>query len=408
MTISIGNRTDIKGSFLGATLLISGTCIGGGMLAMPVQTAETGFFLTLLCIITCWAFMTFTGLLLVEATLWVRGETHFASLSRILVGNKTKGLALLVYLFMNYASLVAYTAGGSQIVTLWAKALTGLTVSYEVGCVIFTLLFGLLVFLGTHLVSRLNLLLMFALIFSYISLIGFGVGSVRGENLIFRPHLGGAFGIVSMILATFSYQMVVPSVCSYLKYDTQMLKRAVITGTTLPFAVYSLWLFIIHGCVPMEGTNGLLEAFKNGSAATLPLRVIFNHWSLSLLVDFFAFFAIATSYLGLSLALLDFLRDCFREFKLNISKNHLMLITIIPTLMTAILFPRALIKSLDLSGGFGDTILSGLIPIGMVWIGRYRKNLSIESRTPGGKPALFLAASFFAFFFILQIVQLWQ
>jgi tyrosine-specific transport protein len=352
--------------------------------------------------------MTFTGLLLVEATMWVRGETHFTSLSRTLVGNKTKGLALVVYLFMNYASLVAYTAGGSQIVTLWTKAVTGLHLRYEIGCIIFTLLFGLLVFLGTHLVSRLNLVLMFALIFGYVSLVGFGMGNVRGENLIPRSHLGSPLGIISMILATFSYQMVVPSVCSYLKYDVKMLRRAVITGTSLPFAVYSLWLLIIHGCVPMEGPNGLVQAFKSGAAATIPLRAVFNHWSLSLLVDFFAFFAISTSYLGLSLALLDFLRDCFKEFKMNISKNNLMLITVVPTLATAILFPRALVKSLDLSGGFGDTILSGLIPIGMVWVGRYRKNLEGVTKTPGGKPALFLAATFFAFFFVLQIVQLWD
>lgn len=405
MTAITQTQDAVTGSFWGATLLISGTCIGGGMLAMPLQTAEAGFFLSVLTIATCWAFMTFTGLLLVEATMWVKNETHFSSLARILVGEKTRLLALVVYLFMNYASLVAYTAGGSNLINLWVKSTLGLELSYEIGCTIFTLLFGLIVFFGTHLVSRLNLVLMVSLVLSYVCLVGFGINKVEVENLIFRPDLRGAFGIVSMILATFSYQMVVPSVCNYLSYDVRMMKRAIITGTTLPFVVYSIWLLIIHGCVPLTGENGLREAFESGAAATMPLRSIFDHWSLTLLADFFAFFAISTSYLGLSLALFDFLRDGIREFQVNVSKMFLMVITVMPTLALAILYPRALIRSLDLSGGFGDTILSGLIPISMVWVGRYWKKLDGEMTTPGGKPALILAACFFFFFFVLQVVE---
>lgn len=404
MTISIENQVATKGSFWGATFLVSGTCIGGGMLAMPVQTAEAGFFLSILSISVCWLFMTFTGLLLVEATMWVQNEAHFASLSRILVGNKTKALSLLVYLFMNYASLVAYTAGGSAIINLWAKSVFGIELGYEKGCIVFTLLFGLIVYLGVHLVSRLNLIMMLSLVISYFGLIGFGIGNVHVENLQYHSNWKGTFGIVSMILATFSYQMVVPSVCSYLKYDRIRLKRAIITGTTIPFAVYSLWLLIIHGCVPLEGANGLRAAFINGSAATTPLRSVFNHWALSLLADLFAFFAITTSYLGLSLALFDFLKDSLRELKISLGKSYLILITIVPTLVLAILFPRALLRSLDLSGGFGDTTLSGLIPIGMICVGHYKKKLPCT--IPGGKLALGAAASFFLFFLILQCVQL--
>ena len=105
-----------KSNFWISTFLVSGTCIGGGMLAMPIQVAEAGFFLTLLNLFICWVFMTFTGLLLVEATLWLKNETHFASLSRFLVGNWLKFIALAVYLFMNYASLIAYTASGASLI----------------------------------------------------------------------------------------------------------------------------------------------------------------------------------------------------------------------------------------------------------------------------------------------------
>src|SRR5262245_26667770 len=109
-------KREAKGSLWAATCLVSGTCIGGGMLAMPVQTAEIGFGFSLFGLFSCWMFMTFTGLCLVEATLWVKNETHFTSLTRILAGNWLKIVAAIVYLFMNYASLVAYTAGGAALI----------------------------------------------------------------------------------------------------------------------------------------------------------------------------------------------------------------------------------------------------------------------------------------------------
>lgn len=383
-----------KGSFWTATSLISGTCIGGGMLAMPVQTAETGFFLSALALFVSWAFMTYTGLLLVEATMWVKNETHFASLSRIILGNKVRIIALSVYLFMNYASLVAYIAGGSALINTWLSQL-GFVVGYELSCVFFTAIFGLLILFGTQLVGRINFIFVLGLCLCYLGLVAVGIGNIRGDLLSLRTAWQSCFGTFSMILATFSYQMIVPSVCSYLKYDKSQLRRAIITGTTIPLVVYVLWIFVIHGAVPLEGENGLREAFQNGSSATVPLREHLSHWSLALIADAFALFAVTTSYLGLSLALFDFLSDCLRELRINLARQMIIVLTIIPSLLLAILFPKALLQSLDLSGGFGDTILSGLIPTAMVFVGYYMKNLGETKMWLSSRLLLTLSATFF-------------
>ena len=198
--------------------------------------------------------------------------------------------------------------------------------------------------------------------------------------------------------------MVVPSICLQLNYDPVKLKKAIILGTTIPFVVYTFWLFIIHGVVPQEGENGLLNALDRGASATEPLRAQFGHWSLTYLSDFFAFFAIITSYLGLSLALFYFLKDCFQEVKISMTKNAIILASIVPTLLLAMMFPKALVQCLDISGGYGDTILSGLIPIAMVWMGRYRKKLTGEFSVPGGKLGLIAAAAFYLFIFALQFM----
>lgn len=391
-------------SFWTGTMLISGTCIGGGMLAMPVHTAEVGFFISLLCLFVCWAFMTYTGLLLVEATLWVKNETHFSSLSRILIGNWVKVIALVVYLFMNYASLVAYTAGGGTLITMWSEAFFNLPLSYEVGCVIFTILFGFIILLGSQFVGALNFWLMIGLVVSFVGLLGIGFNHIEHSNLAFRHTWKESLGTFSMILATFSYQMVVPAVCAYMKYDVSKLKKAVITGTTIPFVTYALWIFVIHGAVALDGEGGLRDAWVQGHSATVSLRKQLDHGFITALADSFGFLAIVTSYLGLSLALFYFLKDCFNEMKIEIGKNLIIFLTVLPTMLLAILFPRALLKFLDLSGGYGDTILSGLIPIGLVWVGRYNKKLESIYRVPGGRAALVLSVVFFFGILLLQIV----
>ena len=405
MTLGVSEKQD-ESSFWVATFLVSGTCIGGGMLAMPIQTAESGFLLSFLGLFICWAFMTYTGLLLVEATLWLKNETHFASLSRFLVGNWLKIVSLAVYLFMNYTSLVAYTAGGAGLIKFWSESYMGIVISYELSCLLFTLVFGIFLFLGSQFVGKLNLLLVLALALCYTILVGFGIQAIDSNNLSYRSNFVSSMSSFSIILATFSYQMVIPSVCAYMKYDTIRLKKAIVLGTTVPFAVYSLWVLIIHGAIPLDGTNGLKEALENGSAATIPLRGRFNHWSLDVLADSFAFLAVVTSYLGLSLALFFFLKDSFREAKVELTRNQVIVLTLIPTLFLAVMYPKALIQCLDISGGFGDTVLSGLIPIGMVWVGRYRKKLDDSCSIPGGKWALIASTIFFLFVLLQNCYQL--
>ena len=404
MTTIIQNTLVKKSSFWAVTLLVSGTCIGGGMLALPIQTANAGFFTALFGILLSWGFMTFTGLLLVEATLWIKNETHFTSLSRILIGKKTRAIALLVYLFMNYTSLVGYTAGGAALIENWVASAMGINIPYESCCLLFTLAFGSMIYLGAYYIGKINLLFMVGLAIAYCGLVSFGIGYVNPTNLVFLPSMTHGIGIFSMILATFSYQMVVPSLCSQLGYDAKQLKKAIIIGTSLPCIIYVFWIFIIHGVVPLEGVNGLQAALDRGASSTEPLRAHFNHWSLSILADLFALFAIVTSYLGLSLALFYFLKDSFGELKINLNKNIIILSSLIPTLILAMLFPTALIKCLDMSGGYGDTILSGLIPIGMVWMGRYKKGLKGDFTVPGGKLTLVVAATFYLGVLIIQMI----
>jgi tyrosine-specific transport protein len=341
----------------------------------------------------------------VEASLWVKQDCHFSSLSRVLLGHGMKVVALLIYLFMNYASLVAYVAGGAELMRQWLSQGINFEISYTAACILFSVLFGFILFLGAKIVSQMNFLFVIALAFCYIALVSFGSSSVNISNLYFKPSYKQALGSIPLILATFSYQMVVPTVCSMLNYDAKSLKKVVLYGTAIPCLIYMLWLFIVHGVVPYEGAHGLKEAYIHGHSATIGLRHMLGSKLLGVIADLFGFLAVVTSYLGLSLALFDFLKDCFKEMKISMNLSLVIMLTIIPALILAIFFPRALLQCLDVSGGYGDTILAGLIPVLMVYVGRYKKKIQSNYTAPFGKPGLFLTAAFFLAVLIKEIVK---
>src|SRR3989338_5365946 len=313
MTTTIQSSQSTQVSSWKGVLLVSGTCIGGGMLAMPIQTADAGFLMSSLVLFSSWIFMMFTGLLLVEATLWLKAQYHFSTITQACLGNGGKILTLIIYLFMNSASLVAYTSGGALLIDGWIQNLLGVSLGYQVNCVLFTLSFGGLVYLGIYATGRVNSWLTLLMGGAYCYLVWLGVSSLQPDYLVFRAAWGPALHSFPLILAAFSYQMIVPSLCSYLNYDVRRLRKAIIIGLSIPFTAYFLWLLTIHGTIPFEGAGGLHEAFVNGSMIVEPLKVRFTSASLGLIIDSFAFFALTTSYLGLSIALFDFVRDLFKR-----------------------------------------------------------------------------------------------
>lgn len=88
------------GHLVGGTLLVTGTSIGVGMLALPVATAKGGFFPSLLIYLVCWVFMLCTGLLILEACIWMPKNANLITLSSRLLGKWGKFFCWVLYLFL--------------------------------------------------------------------------------------------------------------------------------------------------------------------------------------------------------------------------------------------------------------------------------------------------------------------
>lgn len=384
-------------------LLVAGTCIGGGMLALPVATGVSGFLPSIVVMVLCWLAMTVSALLLLEVSLWMEEGVHLITMTSRILGVPGKIISWGLYLFICYASIVAYTAGGGLQIASVLNTLFSLEISKELGAFLFLILFGIIVDLGSQILGRVNAILFIAMIAAYFALVGMGVDEVHLQNLTHHKWSLSLLA-VPLTLTTFSFQTMVPSLTPYLKRHGAALRLAVIGGTTITFLVYAIWQFLILGIVPVEGDNGLAEALRRGEPATQFLNEHVRGKWVSGIAEYFAFFAIVTSFLGIGLGLVDFLSDGLKVKNKGKGKLLLGALIVIPTLIFATQFERVFLVAMELSGGIGDSILNGMMPVLMVWIGRYYMGYSGSFKVAGGKPLL--VATFLAFFvaFVIQLL----
>ena len=384
--------------------LVAGTCIGGGMLALPISSSQLGFWPSVLLMLFACVFMTFTGLLYLEATLWMKKEVHIISLSKELLNKFGQIVCWVVYLFIGYASLVAYTSGGGKEISFVWTEIMKLPLSSTIGSIIFLLIFGGLIYFGHLIVNKVNTILFVSMIIAYLCMIGYFPKEINGQLLMRQDWSSkNLFFVMPLMLTTFSFPGIVPTIVPYLDRDVKAIRMAIIGGTALTFVVYFIWLLIIFGTVPYHGEHGLQNAFLCDLPATECLHFAVQNPIFSYIAQFFAFFALATSFLGIALALFDFLSDGFKISRKGSGKVALSLLIAIPTLFFAIYFQRAFITALELTGGIGDSIISGLIPAFMIWKGRYKLCMKGSYQVMGGKSLLILL-SIFSFFILMYEV----
>lgn len=382
------------GHTINASLLVAGTCIGGGMLALPVSTAAAGFLPSFVLMFLSWAFMTLTGLLVLEANLWMKEGSHLVTISTQLLGPIGKWVTWIVYLFLSYASLIAYIAGGGEMMRGAVEVFTGILLPKWAAFLLFILLFGIIIDWGARVVGRVNTVLVAGMCAAYVLLVVAGIPYVQHAYL-FHKGWSQILWAAPIVLTTFSYQFIVPSLTIYLKGDYKALKWAIMGGTTLTLIVYLLWEYLILGTVPRVGPDSLSEAFERGIPATDFYRTAIGNPWISAVASFFAFFALATSFLGLGLGLFDFLSDGLKIKKKGWGKWFLGSLIVIPSLFFTLNFERCFLVALDTTGGFGDAILSGIMPALMVWSGRYFYKHKGLFKVAGGRALLVAAVLFY-------------
>ncbi len=383
------NTSSFKSVF-GATLLITGCCIGAGMIGLPVRTAMAGFVSSTVATIFCYIFTTITGLLILEATLWFEEKVNFSTIVESILGKKGKFITLFLFLALFYSLFVAYLDGCGIIFSDIVSSLTGYAVPKYIGIILCVSLVAAITYAGTHMANRFNQLLLLGLIITYFALIVIGlqhVNILKTSQVDFMSILN----VVPIMLICFGYQNLVPSITYYLNKNVNHIRFAIIIGNFIPLLVYMLWNYVILGILPADAS------IKNAELVTQLLGGSMSVISIIFLVKSFSLFALLTSFIPTAISLVDFIKDSAKNSLHKKISNDMFYIAIIfiPSFIFTLIYPNLFLNMLDFAGGFVDVLLFGLMPATVVLLGR-KTIASAPYKVIGGKvtPILILLFSF--------------
>lgn len=370
----------ISKSSIGAMLLVTGCCIGAGMVGLPVLSAQAGLIPTTLAMIAVYAFTTLTGLLIMEATLWFDHPVNLMSIVESAFGKVGKLAVMILFLFLFYCLFVAYFDGGG---TLLASALSDfllLQVPRGLGIFLFLFITASVTYGGTKLVDQVNRGLLVVLVIAYIMLVLVAIPQVSLVNLT-HVNMKASLFTIPVLMICFGYQNLVPSLVTYLKRNVREIRFAIIAGNFIPFVIYLIWNIVILGMIPAQN----IASIRSADLVTQMLVSGQHAYSVTFFVKMFSFFAVLTPILPITLSFVDFLRDGVAHARYRDATWPYFVMVFFPPLLFTLIYPNLFLEALGFAGGFIDVILFGVIPSLVILRARHHHNAHGRYHVFGGK-----------------------
>lgn len=337
----------MKNKFLGSILIVAGTTIGGGMLAMPIISAAVGFKAIALILIGVWLIMCYTALLFVEVYQFTSIKEGFNTLTHKYLGGWASLTTAICMMALMYALLAAYISGGGDVFTENLSQWFNTKVPSEVGVLLFAVIFGGIVSLGTSIVDIFNKWIFAAkLVFLTIVLVLLAP-QVEYVNLLSLPiHQGAILLVLPVIFTSFGFHVNIPSIVAYMDGDQPKLKRIVIIGSAIPLLIYLLWQLMVLGSINQIAFLNILENQSSIQGLLVAIRKMVELSIINISFNVFASAALITSFLGVSLGLFDYIADLTVKHKLINNSFVISLLTFAPPVTFALFYPEGFVLAL--------------------------------------------------------------
>lgn len=356
---------------LGGILIVSGTTIGGGMLALPLTSAFAGFSLSLIVLIGMWALMTYTALITLEMNLHFKKGVSISYAAEYFLGKPGKIISTLAIGLLFYALLSAYMAGGASIFNQLVNHLFKWELSSTALILIFGMIFSGIIAARTKIVDNVNRWLLIIKSVCFIAITAAILPNVETTLLTHVPDTIMSYMplLIPLFFTSFGFHGSIPTIVNYLGPDAQKLRFAFIFGSFIPLIVYVIWEVLALGVIPLEGPNSFAEVQAAGGDVglfTTNLSKIAGGGWIVLACQGFTFLAITTSFLGVGLGLFDFMEEQLTHNDKKPSRYITALFTFAIPFVFALFYPQGFIMALGYAA-IALSILAIIIPILIVW-----------------------------------------
>ena len=375
---------------VGSTLLVAGTMIGAGMLAMPLTSAGIGFGATLLLLFGLWALLTFTALLFVELYQTAPSDAGIGTLAEQYFGRVGRIISTVVLIIFLYALIAAYISGGGSLLTDTLPIIADRETTEKVAVLIFTIFFGAFIVIGTHSVDKINRLLFFTMIAAFVLVLALMLPAVRLDNLMAMPVDNALIISASPVFFTaFGFHGSIPSLNKYLGGNAKALRIAILIGSGITLFAYILWQLSTHGLLTQNEFLQILQQDATLNGLVTATLTITQSDIMANAVKIFSTLALITSFLGVALGLLECIEDLLkRSFHLHAGRLSLSLLTFMPPVAFALFYPQGFILALGYAGQM-FAFYAVVLPVALVWKAR-KVHPNLPYRVSGGALTLFI------------------
>lgn len=339
---------DDRASDFEAIMLVVGTTVGGGFLAMPYFAAPTGFLPAVMMSVGAWAVLAASGLMVSETLMhtWARSSGRAVSLlsaTSEYLGARWGAVAAVSFFVMMNCTLVSQLAKCGQL----ANVFSGGAVSHMAGAAITAGLIGIAAF--SKAAAKINAVATVGIFTSFAVICAAGASNLALNKLAFMnfaatlPALPGLFQL-------FTYGECLPTIVDMLRGDRERIRRVIVLGTLVPLFMYTLWMFVALA------QNGNWEGSVDLAQTMLESGGVLGNATAAVAIT-----ASISTLIGGYLALSRFCADALKKKTVSGSKSVIAL-TLIPSLLFAFKGPEVYFSALHFSGAVVVVILWLLLP----------------------------------------------
>ena len=358
--------------FISAVLLVIGTAIGAGLLALPMATAHAGLYISMAFMATLWIVILVPSYYILELTIAHPKGAHLVTMAKNTLGIPGVIILWLSNCILLYSILCAYISAAGHVLFKFSSYYFYLPpwIYY----VIFTAFFSIWVILGVRTTTVVNSIFMTLKGLLYFMLV---IGMLLHMRPIQAEHqLFALDAAINTGVASFTFAMIIPTLYGYLDYNVKRLKSVIFIGTLISLCIYCLWLFAVHAVVPLHGDTGLYAATKKADVYLLAKTIGENTANPHILEWARGFVAVCliTTFLSISLVLSDVIADGLRIPKRGAHAVWIYALTYLPPLLIVIFIPRLFLVGINYAG-LCAIIYIFILPCLMIYSARYVKKM---------------------------------
>lgn len=394
-------------SVLGGAMIIAGTAVGAGMFSIPIVTSGVWFSGSVALLIYTWFCMLISGLMILEATMNYPAGASFHTVVKDLLGKGWNTLNSLSITFVLYILTYAYISAGGSIIAHTLEGVFG--ANQTLSGLVFAIVVAFIVWLSTRAVDRLSTILIGGMVITFVLSVGDMFTHVQpamlfnqgGSDANYLPY---ALAALPYLLTSFGYHGNVPGLVKYYQKDSGAVVRSLVYGTLLALAIYILWQYVIQGNIARDAFKQVIAEGGNIGSLLKQMGNVSSSYAVGQLLNAFSYMALASSFLGVSLGLFDFLADFFKFKDNQAGRTKSALVTFVPPTLAALLFPNGFLYAIGFAG-LAATIWAVIVPAMMARASR-RRFPQASYRAPGGQGMILFIILFGAINAVAHVLTL--